>query len=103
MASYPFPYEDVRALTVEQLFRLLDDWLNSNSFSDGDANLFDGCLRSTHRTLQQLMVGMFWKILVNYGTDQNYFDGRNESAVNLCKSLNEKVQREELPKYLPFI
>jgi hypothetical protein len=106
MADYPFKYEDVRSLTQEQLFGIIDDWINCNSWNRNDLTKFSDKLNRTHRTLQESFVAMFWSILVQYGRDhkEDYtFDPRNESAVMLCRRFVEMVDNKEVPTYLPYI
>lgn len=105
MADYPFDYKEVRALTPEQLFAVLDDWLNCNS-SRSVPTGFSKALNSTHRTLQELAIGFLWNVLIQYGRDhQNEFcfDPRNEDAVMLCRKFVELVDKGELPTHLRYI
>lgn len=104
---YPFDHTEVRKLNQSQLFRLIDDWLNCNSRTDYKE--FSGMLNSTHRTLQQLLVGFFFKVLVQYGRDHCHendamdFDPRNQDAVMLCRNLAKQVDDGELKDYFRFI
>jgi hypothetical protein len=107
MADYPFERDEVRQLTGEQLFKLLDDWINCNgNISNKLPTTFSIALNATHRTLQESFISMFFNVLVQYGKDhqEDYsFDDRNEDAVKLCRKLVALVEKEELPNYLRFI
>lgn len=101
MAQYPFDYNEVRQLTVKQVFHILDDWMNT--FNARSPKEFNQCLMETHRTLQQTMVKFMFQVLYEYGKKSEYPDGRNEQAVNACKWLASKVDAEEIKINFPLI
>lgn len=105
MRNHPFDYTEVRSLKPEELFSVIDEWVNCNA-SGGCPKGFSDALNSTHRTLQESFVAMMWNCLVQYGRDHQEefsFDARNEDAVMLCRRLAGLVENEELTTYLRYI
>ena len=99
MADYPFDYQAVKTLTPEQLFAIIDDWLNSCNHGTQNTLKFERALSSTHRTLQQLFVGMMLKVLYEYGNShkENWsYDLRNEDAVKACQDLVKYVDNADI-------
>lgn len=105
MADYPFDYQEVRKLTPEQLFQVIDDWLNCGNSGISNCLRFEQALSSTHRTLQQLFVGMMLKVLYEYGrrhaTEWSY-DLRNEDAVMACRDIVKHVDNGEVGNGIHF-
>jgi len=103
-SKYPFDYKEVQGLSIVEIFNILDDWINCHSWVDIAG--FSEELNRTHRTLQQAMIHMFWKILLQYGRDHAVsfsYDGRNEDAVMLCRKLVELKEKGEVTEYLPYV
>lgn len=106
MSQHPFDYKVVRELTPEQLFGVIDDWVNTHSSNISNAGFITKALNGTHRTLQQNFVGMFFNVLVQYGQQHQgefSFDARNEDAVMLCRKLAKLVEDGELETHLRYI
>jgi hypothetical protein len=104
MGKNPLDRNATFQLSPEDLFALIDDWLNS--MSNGGSkheDLFTQALMNTHRTLQASFVRFVFHVLLKYGERTEYFDPRNEDAVKLCKELGKMVERQDLNSYIRFI
>lgn len=75
---------------IEFCVRQLCTELNSYTSHDDVVTAFNHALLCEHRTLQQDFWRMMFDVMTKYGETQ-YFDGRNEQAVNLCESLSEHL------------
>lgn len=99
--SYPLDYDTVRNLKPEELFSVIDDWINCHPSPCPKA--FRDALNSTHRTLQESFVQFFWTALLQYGRSNNSYDDRNEDAVKLCRQLADMVEAGSFPEHLRYI
>ena len=95
------PYCEIESLKAEiaakstgiELAKELENYVNSNR---NHAEFIDYIVNGTHRTLNQLIIGLFIKVM-QAEAKTTRFDGRNEASVELCKRLNlDDV-------YLPYI
>ena len=76
-----------------ELAKELENYVNGNR---NHAEFIDHIVNGTHRTLNQLIIGLFIKVM-QAEAKTTRFDGRNEASVELCKRLNlDNV-------YLPYI
>lgn len=85
----------------EVLAEILSDFVNNYNAPEED---FIKSFKLQHRTLQQSMIRLFLKTMVDYAELDNY-DGRNEGAVKMCKELVELYEEKHgcKPLYLPFV
>ena len=97
--------EETRKITGEEMAKLFCDWLNYSMGNSPSKNFMQKIFQ-THRTLQQSLISFFWRTLLEYAklyADNDWFDGRNEASVMLCRKLTKLVEDGTLPSYLPFI
>lgn len=101
--SYPFDYKQVSGLSSEEMFSVIEDWLNTGG--ERKQKEFALALCRTHRTLQQLFVGLVFKTLLDYArkNPNKFSDARNEASVELCHKLLALVESGELSEYFPYI
>jgi len=89
-------YALARSMTPENFTKLFDQYLNlgSKGFSEGKQIGLN--LRSTHRTLQRLAICFVIGLVIGL-SEQQYFDARNETAIETAKKLAEMYKNNELP------
>lgn len=66
-----------------------------NDFGFDEQHLAEAMAKD-HPTLQQSYMRLF-KAFINKMSQKAYFDGRNQSSVELAKAINEKMQETCLP------
>ena len=70
-------------LTGQELAKELSAYLNT--FGRDHKEFIDTVLRD-HPTMQQATIRLFLETIKAF-SEKNYFDGRNESAVKICKEI----------------
>lgn len=89
-------WEIAKSLTPEQFAELIDNYLNlgGKSFPEGLAT--GKRLRSTHRTLQRLVIVHCFGIIAGL-SEQEHTDPRNEVAIKTAKKVAKMIADGELP------
>ena len=75
-----------KALTIEQMAELLDNYVNNYSISYGNGVKIGEILRSSHRTLQRSVIVVLTGIISGLA-HQEYTDLRNERAIALASKI----------------
>ena len=84
---------------AEALAKELTSFFN-NYDTDGCCKALSDALMNEHRTLQQ-SVGRFMMYQITVWAETNFYDGRNQATVRVCKDIVEKIGKENM--YLPMI
>ena len=88
----------------EQLAHSFGTFVNQNSVDSSAIAAFMNEMSREHRTLQQQVVHMMIRVLIEYGKqDERFIDGRNEAAHKMCKRLGELADTGEFIPYMPLI
>lgn len=84
--------QEYRNEDTEKVVRALSDYVNSGSRFDR-AEFADAVLRE-HRTLQQLLFGLFGRCIIEWAelAEKGHFDGRNEHTVKTCHLIVELLK-----------
>ena len=75
-----------KALTIEQMAELLDNYANNYSATYGHGMKIGEILRSSHRTLQRSVIVVLTGIISGLA-HQEYTDLRNERAIALASKI----------------
>lgn len=81
----------VRAVSVDNVTRFLDDYLNAGGKRERDGKEIGLRMRNTHRTLQGNLVMWVLGILAGI-SEQEYTDARNENAIKTAKKITRIMQ-----------
>jgi hypothetical protein len=92
-------YRD-RDITGKDLGELLSTYVNQMNIPD-ENDFIDGCIYQ-HRTLQQSLFRIIWKLIERWAEfrEKENFDLRNEGTVKTCHKIVSKLGDEV---YLPFV
>ncbi len=85
-----------KSLTSENFAALLDEYLNLGGKDFREGKEIGLQLRSTHRTLQRLVICFAFGIIVGL-SEQEYTDARNETAIQTAQKVAEMLEASEFP------
>lgn len=85
----------------EDAAKMLSDVCNHMA-GEKDMKLFLQTYRSQHPTLQQSMV-RWMMALIHETAQKEYFDGRDEASVKLCREIERLLEEHGVRDHLPLI
>lgn len=100
MTQHATRYEQDAAVQGETLGQTLENSVNRSGGKPFVQGFVDKVTQQSHRTLQQLMMQLFWACIVQWSKAGSYHDARNEATVKLCKQIVEAVGEEQ---YFPYV
>jgi len=80
----------MQRITGEELAKTVSIFVNDFSY---DYKGFTSTIMGEHKTIQQSVIRLVME-LIRGMSQQEYVDGRNELAVNLCKKITEQFGNE---------
>jgi len=89
-------YQLTKAMTPANFATLLEDYLNRGGKGFREGKEIGLQLRSTHRTLQRLMICFALGLIVGL-SEQEYTDPRNETAIQTAKRIATMLSQGDLP------
>ena len=101
MTDYHYNREDSAVNNADEVAKHISDFLNCMVDKPRIDALVER-MACQHRTLQQT----FMKFVVQWITHNahtNFYDGRNEASVNLCKELWKTIADSKMGGYLPTV
>ena len=96
--------QEYRNEDTEKVVRALSDYVNRGSRFDR-AEFADAVLRE-HRTLQQLIFGLFGRCIIEWAETargHGSYDLRNEHTVKTCAEIVEKLEHGKYALQPPLI
>ena len=89
-------YQLTKAMTPANFATLLEDYLNRGGKGFREGKEIGLQLRSTHRTLQRLMICFALGLIAGL-SEQEYTDPRNETAIQTAKKIAAMLSQGDLP------
>ena len=89
-------YQLTKAMTPANFATLLEDYLNRGGKGFREGKEIGLQLRSTHRTLQRLVICFALGLIVGLA-EQEYTDPRNETAIQTAKRIATMLSQGDLP------
>jgi hypothetical protein len=89
-------YHIAQSLNMVNFAALLDEFLNLGGKGFREGKLVGLQMRSTHRTLQRLVICFAFGLIVGL-SEQEYSDPRNETAIETAQKITKMFEDGELP------